>query len=91
MNEPDIYIKDGGYADVRLHESLEAKEWCHKNGYHNALTKFGKEWCGEPVWYPGMIDGSYKFGLPLHQLKEFILKAKKAGLIVESELDTEYL
>lgn len=91
MDKPDIYIKDEGYADVRLHESQKAKEWCYKNGYLNSLTRFGTEWCGEPVWYPGMIDGSYKFMLRLLQLKRFILRAEEIGLIIESEFDTEYL
>ena len=91
MDKTDIYIKDEGYADVRLHESLEAKEWCHKNGYTNSLVDFGKEWCGEPVWYPGMIDGGYKFGLKLSQVKEFILKARDAGLTVESEFELDFL
>ena len=87
MNNTDIYIKDEGYASVRLHESLEAKEWCHKNGYLNSLTKFGKEWCGEPVWYPGMIDGEYRFGISINRAKVFTLEARKAGLIVESEFE----
>lgn len=87
MGNPDIYIKDEGYASVRLHNSLEAKEWCHKNGYINSLTSFGKEWCGEPVWYPGMIDGGYKFGIDIDHVKVFTLKAKEAGLIVESEFE----
>ena len=85
MNETDIYIKDEGYANVRLHNNLKAKEWCHENGYLNSLTAFGKEWCGNPVWYPGMKEGGYKFALNPHNVPTFIKLATKAGLTVESE------
>ena len=83
--DTDIFIKDEGYADVRLHRSQKAKRWCHKNGYENSLTYFGKTWCGEPVWYPGMTKGSYKFAISVDDVPEFIKKAKEAGLTIESE------
>jgi len=85
MANPDIYIKDEGYADCRLHKSQKAKEWCHENGYTNSLIDFGKTWCGQPIWYPGMTTGVYKFALLISHVPEFIKAAEAAGLIIESE------
>jgi len=81
----DIYIKDEGYASVRLHNNLPAMKWCHVMGYQNSLIKFGKEYCGRPVYYPGMNSGMYSFALNESQARAFTKKAKKAGFIVESE------
>ena len=81
----DFYIKDEGYADVKVHTNQKAKEWCHKNGYENSLTYFGKTWCSEPVWYPGMNEGFYKFAIKVNKVENFIKKVKAAGFTVESE------
>ena len=64
----DIYIKDEGYADVKV-GSQRAKKWCKENGYNN--------------------DGGnnyYQFALDLSQVEQFINKAEKSGLNVESEV-----
>lgn len=87
---PDIFIKDEGYADVILHNNLKAMEWCHFHGYKNSLDTFGKTWAGQLVWYPGMKRGMYKFALyPFAlgkmSLNSFIKKVKAAGFTVQSE------
>jgi len=82
----DIFIKDEGYASVRLHTApVEVKEWCHNHGLENSLTSFGKTWCGDPVWYPGMKEGRYSFALKVKYVHKFIAEVKKAGFTVESE------
>jgi len=87
MKEPIIYIKnESGYADIRLHDSSsKTKQWCHDNGYLNSLTHFGKTWCGDPVWYPGMTEGRYKFVINPDDVEEFIELAEEIGLIIKSE------
>jgi len=84
----DIYIKNEGYCDVRLHNCLPAMEWCHANGYVNHLAiQFKDEFCGSPVWKPGMKEGMYSFSLTKAQCIKFTRKARAAGLTVESEFE----
>jgi len=80
--EYDIYIKEEGYADVRLHDSQKAKVWCNENGYENSLARNG-----EKIWYPGMTEGGYKFGLNYNDVNTFTKKARKAGLKIYSEFE----
>ena len=81
----DIFIKDEGFAQVRIHNNPKAAKWAHEQGYKNSLERFGKEFAGEPVWYPGMENGVYYFGLTPEMVPPFIKAAEFAGLTVESE------
>jgi len=90
QKETDVYIKDEGYADIKF-ISLKSKEWAHKNQIRNSLAQFGDTFCGEPVWYRGMKKGQYTIGVELSNLKPIIEKMKKSNLIVESEIDTQFI
>ena len=85
--DADIYIKDEGYMDVRLHRNLKAQEFCHTLGIENSLRAIGKTYCGEPVWVPGYKgnDAMFSFVLKKSQHTLFIKECEKAGLVVCSE------
>ena len=87
---PDVFIKDEGYADVKL-LSLKAKVWAHKYGIPNSLEQFGEEFCGTPVWYPGMQEGMYQCGIKLSALKKVAKAMQKEGLVVESEFSMQHI
>jgi len=83
----DIYIKDEGYMDVRLHRNLKAMEWAHSLGIKNSLLFIGDTFCGYPVWKPGCTDKNaiFSFMLKKNMHNSFIKEAKKAGFTVVSE------
>jgi hypothetical protein len=83
----DIYIKDEGYMDVRVHRNLKAQEFCHSLGIENSLLKIGKTYCGEPVWEPGYKgnDAMFSFVLNEESHDDFINACKIGGLVVMSE------
>lgn len=84
----DIFIKDEGYGDFKF-LTLAAKEWAHENGIPNSLAEFGKEFCGMPVWYPGMKKGQYTCGIRQSKIKKFVKAAISAGLNVDCEFDVK--
>jgi hypothetical protein len=81
----DFYIKDEGYAAVKV-VSNHAKLWCLENGFHNSLLEFGAEFCGQKVWTRGMKEGIYQFGIRRSQLAEFLLLVDEDKFTFESEL-----
>ena len=81
----DFYIKDEGYAAVKV-VSNHAKEWCLENGFDNSLLEFGAEFCGQKVWTKGMKEGMYQFALKRSQLPEFFLLIDDSKFTFESEL-----
>jgi len=84
--ETDIYIKDEGYADMKF-LTQDAKEWAHKMGIPNSLHEFGKEFCEQKVWYPGMEDGLYQYGIKPFTANNLAIIAETDGLVVENEFD----
>jgi len=92
MKEVDIYIKDEGYMDVRLHRSLKAQEFCHSLGIKNSLIDIGDTYCGEVVWKPGCKDKNAMFSFVLSKDMHdvFINECKKVGLTVASEFSEDF-
>ena len=89
MKEADIYIKDEGYMDVRLHRNLKAQEFCHSLGIENHLLDIGKTYCGEPVWEPGFKGNNAMFSFALEEDMHdtFLKECRKNGITVESEFE----
>lgn len=81
----DFYIKDEGYADVKV-LSNKAKIFCDGKGYDNDLLDIGDTYCGQPVWKPGMTQGMYQFGIKKSQVNRFIKMVEENKFTVESEL-----
>jgi len=90
QKETDVYIKDEGYADVKF-LSLKAKKWAHENNIPNSLEHFGENFCGKSIWYPGMKEGLYNTSCFLSKLKQLLPKMRKFGLIIESEIDEQFI
>ena len=87
MRNADIYIKDEGYMDVRVHRNLKAQEFCHSLGIENSLSEIGKTYCGEPVWEPGFKGNNamFSFSLKKSAHNKFVKECENAGFVVESE------
>ena len=88
MEKADIYIKqEGDYYSVRCHRNLKAMEFAHSLDIPNSLEYFGKTYCDEPVWYPGMKTGMYSFTLNRTDAQRFAKEARQNDLIVASEAE----
>lgn len=82
----DLYIKDEGYADVRLITD-EAKNWAHKLGFENSLIGITPDdtYYGEKVWNHITKTGPYHFSIATHTIHEFMDVIDASGLNYESE------
>ena len=81
----DFYIKDEGYAAVKV-VSNQAKLWCLENGFPNSLLEFGVEFCGQKVWTRGMKEGMYQFSLRRSRLPVFLLMVDEDKFTFETEI-----
>ena len=88
MRKADIYIKDEGYMDVRVHRNLKAQEFCHSLGIENSLSEIGKTYCGEPVWEPGFKGNNamFSFSLKKSAHNKFVKECENAGLLLKVNL-----
>jgi len=83
-NEPDVYIKNEGYADLHFCTD-KGKLVAFQLGIPNSLAEFGDEFCGSPVWNEKTKKGQYTCGIRISGLKRVYKKLEKAGLVIESE------
>lgn len=79
----DVYIKNEGYADIRL-KSDKIKKFAYEQGFENDLEMFDS-WGGEPIWSPETQVGAFKASVDGSAGVEVTKLFESAGFNVESE------
>lgn len=87
--EPDVFIKDEGYAAVKF-LSVAAKKLAYESGVSNSLLAVGPTFCDIPCFDPNKLnfeDSIYQNGMPVPLSLKLSYYFRSKGLTVESEFE----